>query len=85
MQSLDIDDGFDVHAHRDGLKLLKQGADSWHLSNPDDEYACPACGRAFDRLFVSAEPTVTFNSAPNGPICLARTDGELLVLTHESR
>ena len=84
MQPLDTEGGFDVHAHRHGLKLLKQDVDTWELANPDDHYACPSCGRAFDRLFVTAEETVTFGSAPSSPICLARTPEQLLLLTHPS-
>jgi len=82
---LDVADGFDVHDHRDGLKLLTQDAGTWHLANPDDAYACPACGGSFDRLFVSDEAEVTFGSAPNGPICLVRAPERLLVLTHGER
>ncbi|MDY6819426.1 MAG: flagella cluster protein [Halobacteriales archaeon] len=81
MEPLDITDGFDVHAHRDGLKLIKQDSDSWQLQNRD-AYACPSCGRVFDRVFVTTEPTVTFDTAPTSPICLARTPDELLLLTH---
>ena len=82
MEPLDIDGGFDVHAHRHGLKLLKQDVDTWELANPDDNYACPSCGRAFDRLFVSAAETITFGSAPSSPICLARTPEQILLTTH---
>lgn len=81
MDPLDLEGGFDVHAHRHGLKLLKQDVDTWELANRRP-YACPACGRAFDRLFVTEEATVTFGSPPASPICLARTDDQLLVLTH---
>ncbi|MFB6300139.1 MAG: flagella cluster protein [Halobacteriales archaeon] len=81
MQPLDITDGFDVHDHRDGLKLLKQDSDTWQLLNRDT-YTCPSCGRAFERLFVTENQTVTFDTAPTSPICLARTADELLLLTH---
>lgn len=81
VQQLDIADGFDVHDHRDGLKVLKQDSDSWQLLNRDG-YACPACDRVFDRLFVTTNRTVTFDSPPTSPICLARTPDELLLLTH---
>ncbi|MFB6108171.1 MAG: hypothetical protein ABEJ82_04920 [Haloplanus sp.] len=52
-----------------------------HLENREG-YGCPACGRAFDRLFVTTDADVTFERAPNGPICLARTPERLLVTTH---
>lgn len=81
MRRLDIEDGFDVHDHRDGLKVLERDAGSWHLQNRGG-YACPACDREFDRAFVSTDRTITFGSAPNGPICVARTPEETLVVTH---
>ncbi|WP_277555104.1 DUF7385 family protein [Halobaculum limi] len=81
MTRLDISDGFDVHDYRSKLKLLRQDAGSMSLENRA-ELGCPACGTPFDRLFVSDDETVTFDSAPSGPICLARTDERLLVLTH---
>ncbi len=81
MERLDIDDGFDLHAHREGLKLLKQDADTWQLQNRDT-FACPACRRPFDRLYVTEDHTATFSSAPNCPICIARTPEQLLLFTH---
>lgn len=79
--TLRVDDGFDVHDYREGLKVLKQDRETMYLANRAG-YECPACGRAFERLFVSTEPTVTFGSAPGAPVCLARTPSQLLVLTH---
>ncbi|GAA0207575.1 DUF7385 family protein [Halobaculum roseum] len=81
MARLDIADGFDVHDYRSKLKLLEQDAGSMTLANREG-LGCPACGDAFERLFVGDDETVTFASAPNGPICLARTDDRLLVMTH---
>ncbi|MFB6193878.1 MAG: flagella cluster protein [Halobaculum sp.] len=81
MERLDLSDGFDVHDHRSALKLLKQTGDSMQLANRE-EVACPACDRPFDRLFVTDRRTVSFDTAPNGPICLARTDDQLLLFTH---
>jgi len=81
MATLDVEDHFDVHEYRSSLKLLRQDDDSMTLANRDD-LGCPACGRPFDRLFVTDDSTVTFSSAPNGPICLARTEDSVLVLTH---
>ena len=81
MSRLDVSDGFDVHDHRSELKLLRQDAGSMSLANREG-VGCPACGDEFERLFVSEDPTVTFDAAPNGPICLARTDEQLLVMTH---
>ena len=81
MARLDLADGFDVHDYRAKLKLLRQDARSMTLANRED-LACPACDRPFERLFVTEDDEVTFGSAPSGPVCLARTDERLLVLTH---
>ena len=81
MTRLDLSDGFDVHDHRSELKLVRQTDSSMRLRNREG-VACPACDRPFDRVFVTERETVSFDAAPNGPICLARTDGRLLVFTH---
>ena len=81
MTELDVTDGFDVHEYRSKLKLRHQDDRTMHLENREG-LDCPACGDPFDRLFVTEKDEVTFNSAPNGPVCLVRTHGELLVLTH---
>jgi hypothetical protein len=81
MTELDASGGFDVHDYRHGLKLLKQDRETTYLDNREG-FGCPACGRAFDRLFVSEKEEVVFDSAPNGPVCLVRAPEKLLVLTH---
>lgn len=81
MTTIDLSDGFDVHDYRSKLKLLRQDAGSMTLANREG-LACPACDRPFERLFVTDDDRVTFGSAPDGPICLARTDARLLVMTH---
>ncbi|WP_313694089.1 DUF7385 family protein [Halorarum halobium] len=81
MDRLDLSDGFDVHDYRAKLKLRRQDAGSMTLDNRDG-LACPACDRPFERLFVTDDDEVTFEGAPGGPICLARTAERLLVLTH---
>lgn len=80
MPALDVDDGFDLHAHREGFKLLKQDRETMALANRAD-FACPACGDVFDRLFVSEKAENTFGD-PGGPFCVVRTDDQLLLLTH---
>lgn len=80
MEALDVDGGFDVHDYRHGLKLLKEDRGTMHLANREG-FACPACGDAFERLFVSGQRTNTFGD-PGGPFCLVRTDEQLLLLTH---
>ncbi len=81
MQQLTIDPTFDIHDHRHGLKLVKEDRQTLLLDNPDDVFACPACGKAFNRLFVSERQTQSFG-CPDSPVCLARTDTQMLVLTH---
>jgi hypothetical protein len=82
MGALDTEDGFDVHDYREDLKLLHQDEDTYHLANRG-ELPCPACGRSFERLFVTTADEVTFDSPPGGPFCLVRTGGaELLLATH---
>ena len=80
MTELDVTDGFDVHEYRHGLKLLKEDRETMHLANREG-FVCPACGEPFDRLFVSEKRTNTFGD-PGSPLCLVRTDEEVLVLTH---
>jgi hypothetical protein len=82
MTTLDVTGGFDVHEHREDLKLFHQGADTHHLANRGD-LTCPACGRTFQKLFVTTADEVTFDSPPGDPFCLIRTGGaELLLATH---
>lgn len=82
MEELDVSDGFDVHDYRHGLKLIKEQRETIHLENRSGKFACPACGKRFTRLFVSEKRTNTFGN-PGAPFCLARTDDELLLMTHE--
>lgn len=81
MTTLDIEDGFDVHDHREGLKLRTQSSDTIRLENRSG-FECPACERPFDELLVVERDRISFNSAPNDPLCLVRTPDQLLVLTH---
>jgi hypothetical protein len=80
MERLDVSDGFDIHDYRPGLKLLKQDRETMALANRVD-FACPACGNSFEKLFVSEQRTNTFGN-PDSPICLIRTDEKLLLMTH---
>ncbi|WP_340098293.1 DUF7385 family protein [Salinibaculum salinum] len=81
MEQLDISEGFDMHDYRHGLKLLTDDRETRQLANPDDEFACPACGKSFEKLFVSEKRTNSFGN-PGTAFCLARTDEKLLLLTH---
>jgi len=80
MEQLDISEGFDVHEYRHGLKLIQADRETMHLENRDG-FGCPACGRPFEKLFVSEARTNSFDR-PSASFCLARTDDQLLLLTH---
>lgn len=83
MEQLDVEGTFEVHDHRHGLKLIQETRETMHLENRDQKFACPACGDAFTRLFVSEKRTNSFDDPGTG-FCLVRTDDQLLLLTHES-
>jgi hypothetical protein len=80
MEELDVSDGFDVHDYRHGLKLLKEDRETMALANREG-FGCPACGKPFEKLFVSERRANTFGN-PDSPICLVRTDDQVLLLTH---
>lgn len=80
MEELDVEGEFDVHEHREGLKLLRQDRETMALANRAP-FACPACGEAFEQLFVSEKRANSFGS-PDTPICIVRTDRQVLVLSH---
>lgn len=81
MTALDVEDGFSVHDYRHGLKLLQQDAGAMTFANRDG-FGCPACGSPFERLLVADDPTLSFDTPPDAPFCIARADSTLLVLTH---
>ncbi|SDR38561.1 DUF7385 family protein [Natronobacterium texcoconense] len=81
MERIDVDDGFSMHEYRAKLKLLKDNGDTRILEHRDD-LGCPSCGQAFDRLFVTEHRTTSFDTPPDRPFCLARTDEKLLLITH---
>ena len=80
-ERLDLSDGFDVHDYRAGLKLHTQDGASMYLENRDG-YECPACGRPFERLFVSEDDRVTFGNPPDAPSGSGRPAEGLILLTH---
>lgn len=80
MKELDVSTGFDLHEHREGFKLLKQDRETTAVANRAD-FACPACGEVFDRLFVSEKRANSFGD-PGAPFCTVRTEDQLLLFTH---
>ncbi|MFC7071622.1 flagella cluster protein [Halovenus rubra] len=80
MEQLDVTEGFDVHEYRHGLKLINEDRQTMHLENRDG-FACPACEKPFEDLFVTEKRTNTFGD-PASPFCIVRTDQEVLLLTH---
>lgn len=83
MEQLDVSDGFDVHEYRHGLKLVEETRETMHLENRQ-EFGCPACGKPFVKLFVTEKRQNTFGN-PGAPLCLVRTDEELLLFVHAGR
>ncbi|AFZ73111.1 DUF7385 family protein [Natronobacterium gregoryi] len=81
MERIDVTDGFSIHDHRRKLKLLKDSGDTRILEHRGG-ISCPACGETFDRLFVTEQSTTSFETPPDRPFCLARTDEKLLLITH---
>ena len=77
---MDVSDGFDVHEYRERFKLRKETRQTMQLENRGD-LECPACGKSFEKLFVSEKRANTFQSPP-GPFCVVRTDDQLLLFTH---
>jgi hypothetical protein len=80
MEALDVADGFSVHDYRHGLKLIKEDRTTMHVENRDG-FGCPACGKPFEKLFVSEQRENTVGD-PGTAICIVRTDEKLLILTH---
>lgn len=81
MPTLDVAEGFDVHEYREGFKLLQETRETIQLENRAP-FDCPACGKPFEKLFVTEKRQNTFGSPP-GPFCLVRSDtDQLLLFTH---
>lgn len=81
MERIDISAGFSIHDYRTKLKLLHDDGETRTLENRA-ELGCPSCGRAFTRLFVTENVTASFDTPPERPFCLARTESKLLLLAH---
>ena len=80
MSELDVSEEFDVHEYREGFKLLRETRETMQLANRAG-FACPACDRPFEKLFVTEKRANTFQSPP-GPFCLVRTERQILLFTH---
>ncbi len=80
MDRLDVSNGFDIHEYRTDLKLIRQDRDRMTLANRGD-LTCPSCGEVFDRVLVIDARTASLPT-PDRPLCLARADETMLVLTH---
>jgi hypothetical protein len=80
----DVAEGFDVHDHRERLKLLHRDADSYRFE-VRGALSCPACGREMDRLLVTTRREVSFDAGLAEPFCVVRAgEDQLLVATHEA-
>lgn len=74
------DNRFDVHEIRHGLKLLRDTGTTTLFDNRKG-FDCPACGDAYDQLFVSEERTNSFNS-PERRFCVLREPDRIVLFTH---
>ncbi len=82
METLGDDDGpIDVHDYRHGLKLLKETRDTSHWANKKG-YACPACGKPFEQLFVSEKTDNTFTPSSVTPFCIRHEPNRILMFRH---
>lgn len=82
MEQLGDGDGpIDIHAHRHGLKLHKETRETSHWENKND-YACPACGKAFEHLFVTEKRHNSFSPSSSRPFCLRRERDRILLFRH---
>ncbi|MFB6164952.1 MAG: flagella cluster protein [Haloarculaceae archaeon] len=82
MERLGDGDGpIDVHEHRHGLKLHRETRETalWENKAP---YACPACGEAFEQLYVTEKRDNTFSPSRATPFCVRREPERLLVFRH---
>lgn len=71
---------FDVHGHRDRLKLLKDAGHTTLVEGRDD-VECPVCGEPFYRGLSTERPGRTFD-AVDDPFCVGRDDSRLYLFTH---
>jgi hypothetical protein len=70
---------FDVHAHREQLKLLTDTGATKLFENRG--MACPVCGKSFTRLFLTTEDGHSF---PGGdPFCVRNGPEQVVIFTHE--
>lgn len=72
---------FDVHDHRHRLKQLKDAGDTKLFENRDC-VACPACEKAFSRLFSTRGDSVSFPENDGSRFCLVRTERYVHVFRH---
>ena len=75
------DDGFDVHAVRHRMKLVRNTGTMELYENRDD-VACPACEDPFDDLLVSEERSHSFDPPDGTRLCVVCEDERMLVLIH---
>jgi hypothetical protein len=72
---------FDVHAERHRLKQLHDDGESKLFENRKD-VECPACGSAFDRLFVTERSAESFPENDGSRFCLVRNSGSVYLFRH---
>jgi uncharacterized protein YbaR (Trm112 family) len=75
------DDGFDIHAVRHRMKLVRN-AGTTELYENRDGVACPACEEPFDDLLVTEERHHSFDPPDGTRLCVIREEKRVLVSPH---
>lgn len=82
MEQLGAGDGpIDLHDHRHGLKLLRETRETSHWANKRP-YACPACGKPFEEVFVSEKRHSSFSPSAATPFCIRHERDRILMFRH---
>jgi transposase len=82
MEQLGDGDGpIDIHDYRHGLKLIEETRET-SLWNNKQRYACPACGKPFEQLFISEQSHNTFNPGSATPFCIRHEADRILMFRH---
>lgn len=76
-------DGFDVHAVRHRMKLVRETREGALYQNRD-AVPCPHCGDPFDELFLTDRPAHRFSPDEAISFCVVREPARFIVCTHRT-